>query len=557
MNIGRIFQRLALYRAARGVPLWVLVALSVGFYLLAGIGKAHAGTATYCGEVFNVSTVGGSTGNTQPVAYQKAMQEPERHAEFIGGIGGQIHIYNFDGMQHHTGARHYWKRYRASGTGLRTDTCASVDMSVYGTTDTAGSPTHTYNAGTECVAPEVPQRDGTCKDPDEVCRGRNTQPGFFGVKSITRAFNKKCIDGCNFERVEPHFSVGVQGGSTHYTGRYEWTGTCAANEPSEPPPVDNDKPEKASCEILPGQSGNTVQMCVKPDGKQCLTTNGGATTNDNLCWKPGETGEKSEGPEKHRRNPGTDTTPPTPPPGDTLQPSIDPVTQTTTDDRRGITIVTTTTGGRTTSGADAGGTNSGEPRDGGPDGGDEGEDKGSVEGGGECDNPPQVTGGDPLLANIIYQTWGTRCAGEGVDAVVSTGDVADCAQPFTVSTKDGIDPEKNANVLKLRALRASICGQEGAAEGGADGTYGTGDESSTADALRDGVIEGTEVFGEDGLNTTGYGWSRTCPQMPIVEVLGATVDFNRPFLCDWMQLGGWFVLLIGQIVGLRILAGAI
>src|SRR5690606_16936456 len=171
-----------------------------------------------------------------------------------------------------------------------------------------------------------------------------------------------------------------------------------------------------------------------------------------------------------------------------------------------------------------------EPPDGtgSPAGDGDSDDEGSVTGGVDCDEPPVVEG-DPILANIVLQTWGTRCAAESLNAVHSTGDINDCAQVFTVE-----GPEGDPNIAQLTAMRAEICpnemvGVEG--EAGATGDYGLGTDAEEA-TLKAGMVQEGEEQGGDGLDDSGWGFSRTCPQVPTVDVMGVTLDFNRPELCD-------------------------
>jgi hypothetical protein len=114
-------------------------------------------------------------------------------------------------------------------------------------------------------------------------------------------------------------------------------------------------------------------------------------TGNSARVRPGETGQKTDRDVAQKRNPGTDTTPPTPPPGETMNPKYPPQTTTTTVNN--TTITTTLTTGTTGSGTDAGGpggTDSGQPGD------------GSGSGDGEGDGPGQA-GAVPSFADA---PWG-------------------------------------------------------------------------------------------------------------------------------------------------------
>ncbi|NLC36807.1 MAG: hypothetical protein GX772_10265, partial [Alcaligenaceae bacterium] len=131
------------------------------------------------------------------------------------------------------------------------------------------------------------------------------------------------------------------------------------------------------------------------------------------------------------------------------------------------------------------------------------------------------------------------------------GDVGDCDSPFSVE-----GPEDDKNVQELRALREQICPGGEAAK--------TGDGDAIDWSLLDGPdsAEGTGLFGEDvvvgedGLDTEGLGFSRSCPVIPPVVVFGTTIQFDNTVMCQWLELGGTILLVISALVSLRILAGA-
>ena len=178
------------------------------------------------------------------------------------------------------------------------------------------------------------------------------------------------------------------------------------------------------------------------------------------------------------------------------------------------------------------------------DGSGPGAGEGMAGGGGTCDAPP-VCSGDPILCNVLYQQWQTRCAVAGLDKVSTSGAINDCSRPFVVSGN-------GANAQKLRALRKVACPHEG--ERGPDPSDYLGEDDSS---LKDGLFdEGDGTPGEDGLDDSGMGWSRSCPQMPSVSVFGYSLMFDTSVFCDWMKLGGAFVLIIAGIVCLRIIGTA-
>jgi len=149
------------------------------------------------------------------------------------------------------------------------------------------------------------------------------------------------------------------------------------------------------------------------------------------------------------------------------------------------------------------------------------------------------------LCNVLYQQWQTRCAVVGLDKVSTSGAINDCSRPFVVSG-DG------ANAQKLRALRKSICPLEGEGKVPSESYLGTGDGEPTADDVKRSIDHDLREF-----DTSGLGWGSSCPQIPSVNVFGTVIELDPDgVVCDWVRLGGWFVLLIAGFVCLRILWGA-
>lgn len=136
-------------------------------------------------------------------------------------------------------------------------------------------------------------------------------------------------------------------------------------------------------------------------------------------------------------------------------------------------------------------------------------------GGGDCNTPPSSTG-DPILAQIAFQTWATRCAVEGT---------ANQGSGTGTGTGDG----KSA----LDQLRAEAAGL--------DQSLGDGDAS---DAWIDGP-------GVGDLDTSGLGFGGTCPAPPTVNGQSIDPDGN---LCMLVQIIGALVLVgafahAGYIIG--------
>lgn len=159
--------------------------------------------------------------------------------------------------------------------------------------------------------------------------------------------------------------------------------------------------------------------------------------------------------------------------------------------------------------------------------------------GGNCTAPP-VCAGDgckPLDYAILVTQWRTACAVEalaqGVGNVPGDGD------------GDG-DDEATGDVGQIG--EDAVEGAAGSSAGGCDTS--TGEECG---------IGNNEVGGDGNgeLDDDGLGWSRSCPQLPVVQFMGATIDFNSGggVMCDWLTLGGQFVLVLAALASLRILTG--
>lgn len=531
MNLARFFQRLALYRASRSVPLWVLVALALGFWLLGNIGQAQA-QAPDCrpaGSNCTLEQAGAHCASNRAavLAYWQDAQpligwhvsEPEYRARpnCDQPDGSNVRYWLHDNGAHSAGGSNYAETF-------------------FYTSGTCDAP-NTWNAQT-----------GTCVT-NETCQALNDEPGRSNMAGVmeVRAFSNRCAaNGCNFG-VKPgggSVSTGV-GGDLVVHAEFVWTGTCAVppNAPEPPPP----EPPQQECKNAGSMGdGTPINMCVQKDGRVCITA---PKSGKQLCWTPGETGEKTTENILQKREGGDKTQNPTPPTKPDLTQEGPAVKTTSTKQPEGTTIITTTTNWKTNDNTDAGTVDQGVPDQGATDGADEGADKGSVTDDGECASPPQVAGGDPLLANIILQTWGAKCAGRDVDAVVSTGDVGDCSQPFTVARKDGGDPTENANVVKLKALRAQLCGTI-PSEDVSDGTEGA--------EPGDGAIWQTKT-GEtllSALDPSGWLGGSACPALPEMNFGSfGSITPNIPYWCQLLAWLGAFILLSASIVALNIITG--
>lgn len=387
---------------------------------------------------------------------------------------------------------------------------------------------------------------GRCFDPDE-CLERNGPENGMPFYAVAKPFEGKCIGGCWLEMESGSGSctsiVGAPPDVKHCSGVYQYTGATCSSSPGD----DDDtgpEPGDDSCET----TASGLQFCKQPGGGECFSSNSGAK----ICWGTGETGQQTSGSDAQTRGPGpTEPTPQPPMPPETFDPGkkTGPVTTTTTTNNSNNTTTTTTTtiiNNSTTHGTKPPGTDATVKPPGSPDIGDM---EGSASGGGDCKAPP-VTTGDPVMGMVARQAWETRCAVEKISQVSGTGDIADCASPFSV---DG--PEDDANVMQMRALREQICpGGEGAEQGDGDAIDWSGLDGPDSGAESDLFGEDI-VIGEEGLDTTGLGFSRSCPTIPAVNVFGQSIQFDNSVMCSWLELGGTFVLLLAALASVRIMSG--
>lgn len=77
-----------------------------------------------------------------------------------------------------------------------------------------------------------------------------------------------------------------------------------------------------------------------------------------------------------------------------------------------------------------------------------------------------------------------------------------------------------------------------------------------------GAFSDESGYGPDGypgngqLDDAGFGFSRTCPIIPPVNVFGSTISFDTSVVCRWLTLGGQLVLVFAGLVSLRIMSGS-
>lgn len=347
----------------------------------------------------------------------------------------------------------------------------------------------------QCTGGSVLMTNGTCSPTPEQCLARNAEPGFINVGETTRNFSSACIGGCDFGVSGPNTQT-TQGASKFVNGTFEFSGSVCGASPQQPSQPDTvvkpDKPQECAA------AGSNQTFCVKANGDQCVST----STGRQVCWKPGETGEKTDGKVLQKRNAGdTAITPKTPPPdGDTFTPSPTPVTTTSTytNSSGQTTIITTTTNNHTTSkGTNAGPKDQGQPGDGtGSEEGEEGGEKGGASR--DCSQQPTCSQADGIGCAMLRQQWGNYC-----DAVV--GDVAQIG---------------NTDVMPTQGLENSLID-----------VWDQGD----------GYIPGPT-----DIDTSGWAGRGNCPINLSITALGRTHTLDSPQLCEILDALAALILIVGS-----------
>jgi len=158
-------------------------------------------------------------------------------------------------------------------------------------------------------------------------------------------------------------------------------------------------------------------------------------------------------------------------------------------------------------------------------------------GGGNCATPP-TSSGDAITAMIAFQTWHTRCQAEALNE----------KQTATNSKLDGIQAAIEAQGPNSTGTGSTIDGDVSGMDT-ATGTEGITGGTGNVESL----VNDDSSFDDSGF----FGGARSCPAMPVIEVMGSTLDFNNENVCLYFEIGAALVLLIASIGGLRIIAGGV
>ena len=388
---------------------------------------------------------------------------------------------------------------------------------------------------------------GQCMDQDK-CLARNS--GIYKGPRLSATPFPQCYDlgGCAFS---PSGSVDTVDGPG--MARYRATLTYSGASPSTcsavtdvPQDLKPDAPKKEE-ECMPAGSGQTY--CVKADGQQCASASNGKK----FCWKPGETGTKTDGPDLQKRDAGETHIPPNLqlPNGDNLVKKGETIkTSTTTTNvtnNTSTTVTTNVTSYGTANGTNASGGTDGKQAEGsGGGGGDEEGDENGASGGGDCKAPPIVTG-DAALGMVATQAWATRCAVEAGNAAKVSGDIGDCKSAFSVEGD-------NANAIKLRAMRAQICGEPEWAKP-KDGEGSTDNPTAgEGEGMGDGLLKLDFKIG-DAFDHSGFFGGGSPPSLGVLDFgFFGTFDMDsEPWFPDLIALCRGFLILLAIFLAIQII----
>ena len=158
--------------------------------------------------------------------------------------------------------------------------------------------------------------------------------------------------------------------------------------------------------------------------------------------------------------------------------------------------------------------------------------------------------------------------GTGADGKCSDGSVPTASGCSGTYTDNGCDapPQCFGDAVMCganRELHAIKCNtQPGKAS--SSGNYGdVGSALAGAGVPADGGASGdpdpsslvsVQDIGQDGFDSSGLGFSRTCPASPQFEFWGRTYTIDVTPLCNFASMFGWFVLLLSYLAGLRIVS---
>jgi hypothetical protein len=359
----------------------------------------------------------------------------------------------------------------------------------------------------------------------QQCLAKNDALG--SAIATTQGSTNGCQGGCAMSMGATYETRTVSQGAltrTIFRGQMRYTGQSCAGPPTKAP--DSPDPE---CVQMTG----TQTICIKPNGEYCAKGSNGRLA----CFRPGETGEKTDGPDKHVRQAGPTHTPPNLqlPNGDTLVQTGPPVVDQSTGKpgptyNGPVTNNTTNTASYTTQqGTNAGPTNEGENGngDGGgkeDDGEDEGKDGPKLSGGDNCNVPPVCDVVDDAACKSGIIQWKFQC--DGSAEVGSAQDQAQTAVDLLNATWDQEEQQfSDGAIQRYNEVRATLAED----------------------------VQQADEIGLDVLDSSGFLGGGQCPQIAPLSVAGATIPFDFGPICGLFGSLGLLVEALAYIVALRII----
>ncbi|MCC3256107.1 A coat protein [Xanthomonas campestris pv. armoraciae] len=355
-------------------------------------------------------------------------------------------------------------------------------------------------------------------DMGQTCDKRNASSPLGDRGATLGAPPSTCYGGC---KVAGTPISGDAGGVKTYgmINRYYTGDVCKGSNDSNAPIDAKQEAQQETTEKPPecvglgsGQTG-----CMKQNGDYCAT----ASTGKTFCWKPTETGKKTDGDDSQGKTPKGDpvTPPPIPPPDGEWQ-RTDGHQQTTCVNNTCTTYNVTNyvkvpTGdsknGTGDNSVDGSGNTSGNGSKPGTDKKGDDDSKDSATDSGNCTTPP-ICVGDTLKCLQLKFTWKIECNTQASE--VTKGDT--CAEgDVPVCAGKSCKAEAYAGVLQQWKQR---CAMEALGQGMASRAAGisNGDDAGVVEGIWGGQSGGTGLtLRQDLVNVGGGGNARLLPDVEI------------------------------------------
>ena len=192
----------------------------------------------------------------------------------------------------------------------------------------------------------------------------------------------------------------------------------------------------------------------------------------------------------------------------------------------------------------------------------------SFSGGDNCNSPPSCSG-SPIMCGQARIQWRIECNTRRNRNI--TGGTCDAMPICTGDKCDALEYSQLLMQWRSACAAEKLLGLGGGPGAGADpnvariadaltgnaGNPNLGDDPGPGGAFSDESGYGPDGYpGNGDLDDEGFGFSRTCPVIPSVNVFGSTVSFDTSVVCRWLTLGGQLVLVFAGLVSLRIMSGS-